>query len=197
MLPEVSVVIPARCSADALRPTLDALERQTLERSRFEIVVIEDASDPPMGSYAARNAGIARATAGVLAFTDADGKPLRRSQPRQAFDYLTFVLECENPIPQPSAFIRRRVVEETGPLDPTLRYFMDWDYWLRAGLRHPIAYVTSRELHDFYAVSGIPHAVVIDRQGKVRLFRIGSGDKNAADLKQAIEECLAESASSQ
>jgi thiol-disulfide isomerase/thioredoxin len=64
-------------------------------------------------------------------------------------------------------------------------------------LRHTIAYVTGRELQDFYVVSGIPHAVVIDRQGKVRLFRIGSGEQNAADLKRAIEDCLAESAPSQ
>jgi glycosyltransferase involved in cell wall biosynthesis len=78
---------------------------------------------------------------GDTLFTDAAGEPLRRSQPRGAFDYLSFVLECENPIPQPSAFIRRRVIEDAGALDPTLRYFMDWDYWLRAGLRHSIAYL--------------------------------------------------------
>jgi thiol-disulfide isomerase/thioredoxin len=59
-------------------------------------------------------------------------------------------------------------------------------------LRHPIAFVTGRELQEHYVVSGIPHVVVIDRQGKVRLFRIGSGDANAADLKKAIEESLAE-----
>jgi thiol-disulfide isomerase/thioredoxin len=62
-------------------------------------------------------------------------------------------------------------------------------------LPHPIAYVTVRELQEFYMVSGIPHVVIIDRSGKVRLFRIGSGEQNAVDLKQAIEECLAESPS--
>jgi thiol-disulfide isomerase/thioredoxin len=60
-------------------------------------------------------------------------------------------------------------------------------------LRHPIAYVSDRELQEHYVVSGIPHAVVIDRHGKIRLFRIGSGEANAADLKKAIEESLAES----
>jgi thiol-disulfide isomerase/thioredoxin len=60
-------------------------------------------------------------------------------------------------------------------------------------LRHTIAFVTGRELQEHYFVSGIPHVVVIDRQGKVRLFRIGSGEANAADLKKAIEESLAES----
>jgi thiol-disulfide isomerase/thioredoxin len=59
-------------------------------------------------------------------------------------------------------------------------------------LRHPIAYVTDSTLKDHYVVSGIPHAVVIDRQGKVRLFRIGSGEANAHDLEEAIKACLAE-----
>jgi thiol-disulfide isomerase/thioredoxin len=60
-------------------------------------------------------------------------------------------------------------------------------------LRHTIAFVNDRQLQDHYFVSGIPHAVVIDRQGKVRLFRIGSGEANAADLKRAIEDSLNES----
>jgi thiol-disulfide isomerase/thioredoxin len=61
-------------------------------------------------------------------------------------------------------------------------------------LRHPIAFVTDRQLQEHYVVSGIPHAVVIDRQGNVRLFRVGSGEANAADLKKAIEESLNETA---
>jgi thiol-disulfide isomerase/thioredoxin len=61
-------------------------------------------------------------------------------------------------------------------------------------LRHPVAYVADRTLQEFYVVSGIPHAVLIDRQGKVRLFRVGSGEANAADLEKAIKECLDEPA---
>jgi thiol-disulfide isomerase/thioredoxin len=60
-------------------------------------------------------------------------------------------------------------------------------------LRHPVAYLTDRQLQEFYVVNGIPHAVVIDRRGNVRLFRIGSGEANAADLEKAIKECLEES----
>jgi thiol-disulfide isomerase/thioredoxin len=60
-------------------------------------------------------------------------------------------------------------------------------------LRHPVAYVTDRQLQEFYVVNGIPHVVVIDRQGKVRLFRIGSGEANAVAVEEAIKECLAES----
>ena len=59
-------------------------------------------------------------------------------------------------------------------------------------LKHPIAYMTHSDLQKHYYVSGIPHVVLIDRQGKIRLFRIGSGEKNVADIEAAIKECLAE-----
>lgn len=77
---------------------------------------------------------------GDTLFTQSDGKPIERSQPRTEFDYRTFVLQCENPIAQPSAFIRREVIDDIGLLDPQFYYFMDWDFWLRAGIRHRIAY---------------------------------------------------------
>ncbi|MDQ6670161.1 MAG: glycosyltransferase [Chloroflexota bacterium] len=38
-------------------------------------------------------------------------------------------------ISQPAAFLRRRVVNAYGPLDLSLRYCMDYDYWFRLGLR--------------------------------------------------------------
>ncbi len=43
-----------------------------------------------------------------------------------------------------------------------------------------------------YMVSGIPQAVLIDRQGSIRMIRVGSGDKNAHDLEEEIEKLLAE-----
>jgi glycosyltransferase involved in cell wall biosynthesis len=77
---------------------------------------------------------------GDTLFTEDDGTPLERSKPRGEFDYLKFVVECENPIAQPSAFIRRKVVDDVGLLDPHYYYFMDWDFWLRAGAKHKIEY---------------------------------------------------------
>ncbi|MFL6255488.1 MAG: glycosyltransferase family 2 protein [Pyrinomonadaceae bacterium] len=77
---------------------------------------------------------------GDTLFTEPDGTPIERSKPRQGFDYREFVLACENPIPQPSAFIRRSVVDDVGLLDPHYYYFMDWDFFLRAGVRHRIEY---------------------------------------------------------
>src|ERR1041385_7984579 len=77
---------------------------------------------------------------GDTLFTNEDGSPIKSTPRRTGFDYDSFVRQCENPIPQPSAFIRRAVVEDIGLLDPSYYYFMDWDYWLRAGVNHRIAY---------------------------------------------------------
>lgn len=78
---------------------------------------------------------------GDTLFTAEDGSPIRRSRNLGAFDYVKFVTDWTNVIPQPSAFIRRSVVDAVGMLDPYYDYFMDWDYWLRAGIRHRITYV--------------------------------------------------------
>ena len=76
---------------------------------------------------------------GRTLYTSEDGTPVGPSPVPRPFDYAEFVAGGENPIPQPSAFIRRSVVERTGPLDDRHYYFMDWDYWLRAGLNSRIA----------------------------------------------------------
>lgn len=68
------------------------------------------------------------------------------------YDYLVLVRETHNFVPQPATFIRRRVYQELGPLDENLHYVMDFDYWLRAGMRHPGAYLSeplaALRLHD-------------------------------------------------
>ena len=43
-----------------------------------------------------------------------------------------------------------------------------------------------------FGVTGIPHAVLIDRQGNVRMIKVGSGPTNAQALRDKIEELLAE-----
>src|SRR5882672_8027159 len=85
-------------------------------------------------------------------FTAADGSPLERSKSLAGFSYSELVAKCHNPIPQPSAFIRRSVMEDVGLLDPSYYYFMDWDFWLRAGIDHSIAYfpelLSTYRLHE-------------------------------------------------
>ena len=89
--------------------------------------------------YLQKNPGVGIIFGDAL-FTTEDGTPIERSRKLPAFDYEQFVRQCENPIAQPSAFIRRSVVEDAGVLDPVFYYFMDWDFWLRAGLKCRISY---------------------------------------------------------
>lgn len=93
MNPAVSVVIPVLDGAATLPDCLDALAAQR-DAPPFEVVVVDNGSgddtvaiasahslaptvlhEGRRGSYAARNAGLARARATALAFTDADCVP--------------------------------------------------------------------------------------------------------------------------
>lgn len=91
----ISVIIPVYNDSKNLDICLKALEAQTLENSKFEIIVVDNGStdniqeikikypearylyeDEP-GSYCARNKGIIKAKGNILAFTDADCMPSR------------------------------------------------------------------------------------------------------------------------
>ena len=89
----VSVIIPAHNDHDRLKLCLAALAEQTLPRESYEVIVVDNRSDPPLrdvveqfdfcsytteskpGSYAARNKGLQLAKADLLAFTDSDCIP--------------------------------------------------------------------------------------------------------------------------
>ena len=93
--PSVSIVIPVFNDAERLDLCLGALARQTYPDERYEVIVVDNGSTPPVakllagrhtvvrwtseaapGSYAARNRGIALAGGEVIAFTDSDCLPV-------------------------------------------------------------------------------------------------------------------------
>ncbi len=92
-VPFVSVIIPVFNDAERLKRCLAALDQQTYDRDRYEVIVVDNASDEDIrgvvslfqqaiaayearpGSYVARNRGIAIAQGEVIAFTDADCIP--------------------------------------------------------------------------------------------------------------------------
>lgn len=95
--PLFSVIVPSRARPKPLAACLEALARQDLFADRFEVIVVDDGSDPPLeplvggaargelqvrwlrqanaGPASARNAGAAAARGELLAFTDDDCMP--------------------------------------------------------------------------------------------------------------------------
>jgi glycosyltransferase involved in cell wall biosynthesis len=87
--PQITVIVPARDASDTLPALFDSLDRQTLERDAFEVIVIDNASrddtaavarargavvveEPQPSRSRARNAGVRAARADLIAYTDAD-----------------------------------------------------------------------------------------------------------------------------
>jgi len=91
--PRISVVIPAHHASEDLGACLEALQRQTVPREQYEIIVVNDGpvdaaveaiadhqgatflSQPQRGAAAARNLGAKHAQGEILLFTDADCIP--------------------------------------------------------------------------------------------------------------------------
>jgi glycosyltransferase involved in cell wall biosynthesis len=88
--PDVSVVVPTHNRPAGLTALLDAIRAQTLDAERFEVIVVDDGSQPPVadsdgvavlrhdqprGPGAARNTGWREARAPLVAFTDDDCIP--------------------------------------------------------------------------------------------------------------------------
>jgi glycosyltransferase involved in cell wall biosynthesis len=125
---------------------------------------------------------------GDTLFTRPDGSPIERSHPpkgfESGFDYEKFVLHCENPIPQPSAFIRRSVIEQAGLLEPDYYYFMDWEFWLRAGLKTQITYVP--ELFSTYRLHPESKTVAQSLKAAPELKRMYSEFFARPDLPERI-----------
>lgn len=90
---KISVIIPVYNDQDGLDRALSHISRQTLPSSEFEVIIVDNNSNPPIGlspelkfshtlvsyakpgSYAARNYGVQQSNGQIIAFLDADCYP--------------------------------------------------------------------------------------------------------------------------
>lgn len=77
---------------------------------------------------------------GYALLVDKDGKPGYYNYPISGWDYER-LLRNNIIVDQPTAFLRRQIIEEAGLLDESLQYGMDYEYWLRIGKRFPPAFI--------------------------------------------------------
>ncbi len=60
-------------------------------------------------------------------------------------------------------------------------------------MQHPsIVTPKGTKLQSNYGVTGIPHAVLVDREGNIQMIKVGSGQANADALHAKIKELVAE-----
>jgi thiol-disulfide isomerase/thioredoxin len=58
------------------------------------------------------------------------------------------------------------------------------------GLKHRFGIEAGGAMSDYYGVTGIPHVVVIDQQGTIRLMKVGSGEENAKAIADLLAKLL-------
>ena len=85
---------------------------------------------------------------------------------------------------------KNRAVRSQEQLSPEQEQEMLVKFAEEHSLKHRFAIQEGRDMSEFYGVSGIPHVVLIDREGKIRLMRVGSGEQNAADVQEMLEKVL-------
>ena len=96
----ISVIVPVRDSCELLKRCLESLDRQTVDRSDYEVIVVDDGSSDgsaevackwgarvlrqkKKGAGAARNRGIQEAKGEVLLFLETLQDVNRRASPEQ------------------------------------------------------------------------------------------------------------------
>jgi glycosyltransferase involved in cell wall biosynthesis len=59
-------------------------------------------------------------------------------------DYHKYLYRIHNIISMPSVMIRRSVIDKIGFMDPEIKYFIDWQYWLKITLFWDVFYLNQK-----------------------------------------------------
>ena len=81
-------------------------------------------------------------------------------------------------------------IKRVEDLEPAKEDLATAAFFAHHSLKHRIAVMEDNSLSEKYVVTGIPQAVVVDKQGMIRTIRVGSGPDNAKALEEAIREAL-------
>jgi thiol-disulfide isomerase/thioredoxin len=88
-----------------------------------------------------------------------------------------------------------KLKQAANPLKAAEEHDMIKDFAAHHKLTHELLVMSKanwKQASQDYHVRGIPTAVLIDRQGIVRMVRVGSGPQNAAALEQEIKKLIAQ-----
>jgi thiol-disulfide isomerase/thioredoxin len=86
---------------------------------------------------------------------------------------------------------QNRAVRASEPVTPEAELKMLEQFAAHHNLHHRFGVQPKgSKTSDYYGVTGIPHVVLIDQSGKIRLIRVGSGEQNAKDIGDMIESLL-------
>ena len=83
-----------------------------------------------------------------------------------------------------------RIDEDDEKISPAAEQAMLVKFAESYGLKHRFGIQPDSTLADYYGVTGIPHVVVIDQQGKIRLMKVGSGEENAQAIGEMLDKLL-------
>lgn len=83
-----------------------------------------------------------------------------------------------------------QAVRSPTPISPADEQAMLAKFAAAHHLKHRLAIQADDSLSEYYGVTGIPHVVVIDQQGIVRMMKVGSGEAKAKAIEGLIAELL-------
>jgi glycosyltransferase involved in cell wall biosynthesis len=128
---------------------------------------------------------------GYCRIVDGDGREIRRAVTAyknlllRHFSFDLYV--TQNFVSDPATFVRRRALEEAGPLDPSYRISHDYDLWIRIA-RHHQPLVLRRELAAFRMAEGTLSIEGFERQFQehAEVARRRAGDRRLPVAANAL-----------
>ena len=138
------------------------------QRSTGDIVAYLNADDVyTPGAITAAVRALLAEPAACMVYSDAlfinEQGRIRKKYRALAFDIHRTIESNEGFIPQPTAFIKRDALDSVGLLDEDLHMVMDYDLWVRLGLRYPVTSLQGVCLAKVREHSSAKSTAAIDR----------------------------------